>query len=376
MGSAAMAGKADRYSGGGLGYLAAPAGPPPPPPAVSYEEAATDSLTPTTTTAAFDDFFAYNLTEPVTIRKNESALVPILQAKVPADRVTLVSSDGANISQPLRALWITNSSGLTLDRGSFSIVENGNFGGEGLLDPIHPDEKRLLSYAADQAVHVTTEDRSLSFRHTSAIAAKGVLTLYRTDVSQLTYVIHNSAADPRTVVLEHPVENGLKLDASTPTPTETTPTVYRFRVEVAPGETKRLKIAGKRNQPTTYVLTKLDDDQLVFILNSTNHNAALEAALQPILTARRQLSDAQTAVNQTNARLTALRSDEDRQRANITALATADKSSRDRFVRDLNTTEDAISAAQKELATRTAAQEAAQTNLSTLIENLQLNETL
>jgi hypothetical protein len=364
-------GSGGSIGGGVMAYKAAA-----PAPAVSYEEAATDSLTPTTTTAAFDDFFAYNLTEPVTIRKNESALVPILQAKVAAYRVTLVSSDGTNISQPLRALWITNSSGLTLDRGSFSIVENGNFGGEGLLDPIHPDEKRLLSYAADQAVHVTIEDRSLSFRHTSAIAAKGVLTLYRTDVSQLTYVIHNSAADPRTVVLEHPVENGLKLDASTPTPTETTPTVYRFRVEVAPGETKRLKIAGKRNQPTTYVLTKLDDDQLLFILNSTNHNPALEAALQPILAARRQLSDAQVAVNQTNAHLTALRADEDRQRANITALANADKSSRDRFVRDLNTTEDAIASAQKELATRTAAQEAAQANLSTLIQNLQLNETL
>jgi hypothetical protein len=375
--SRGMAGMAGGSPGGVMGGIMGKAiAPPPPPPAVSYEEAATDSLTLDTTTAAFDDFFAYNLTEPVTIRKNESALVPILQAKVAADRVTLVSSDGDNISQPLRALWITNSSGLTLDRGSFSIVENGSFGGEGLLDPIHPDEKRLLSYAADQAVHVTTEDRNTNTRLTSITAAKGVLTLHSAEVSEITYVLHNSAADPRTIVLEHPVENGLKLDASTPAPTETTPTVYRFRIEAAPGETRRLKIAGKRNQLTVYQLTNADDNQLTLILNQTNHNSALEAALQPILTARRQLSDTQTAVNQTTARLTALRSDEDRQRANITALATADKSSRDRFVRDLNNTEDAISAAQKELATRTTAQEAAQSTLSTLIENLQLTQTL
>jgi hypothetical protein len=373
-GVAGMAAKSQGFMGNAAASVTVEAAAPPP--AVSYEDAATESLTPTTTTAAFDDFFAYNLTEPVTIRKNESALVPILQAKIPADRVTLVSSDGANISQPLRALWITNSSGLTLDRGSFSIVENGNFGGEGLLDPIHPDEKRLLSYAADQAVHVTTEDRATNTRLTSITAAKGVLTLHHAEVSEITYVLHNSAADPRTIVLEHPVENGFKLDASTPTPTETTPTVYRFRIEAAAGETKRLKIAGKRNQLTVYELTQSDDNQLTLILNQTNHNPALEAALQPILAARRQLSDAQTAVNQTNARLTSLRSDEDRQRANITALANADKSSRDRFVRDLNTTEDAITYAQKELATRTTAQEAAQATLSTLIENLQLTQTL
>jgi hypothetical protein len=370
-GSGIGPGSGGNIGGGYMAYKAAA-----PAPAVSYEDAATDSLTPTTTTAAFDDFFAYNLTESVTIRKNESALVPILQAKVAADRVTLVSSDGNTTSQPLRALWITNSSGLTLDRGSFSIVENGNFGGEGLLDPIHPDEKRLLSYAADQAVHVTTEDRNTNTRLTSITAAKGVLTLHRAEVSDITYVLHNSAADPRTIVLEHPVVNDLKLDPSTPTPIETTPTVYRFRIEAAPGETKRLKIAGKRNQLTVYELTQSDDNQLTLILNQTNHNPALTAALQPIFAARVHLFAAQTAVNQTNARLTALRADEDRQRANITALANADKSSRDRFVRDLNTTEDAIASAQKELATRTTAQEAAQSNLSTLIQNLQLNETL
>ena len=86
-----------------------------------------------TTTSAFDDFFEYTLTDPITIRKNESALVPILQTKLPVERVTLWSA-----SEPvsLRALWITNASSLTLDRGSFSIVEDGSFGGEGLLEDL------------------------------------------------------------------------------------------------------------------------------------------------------------------------------------------------------------------------------------------------
>jgi hypothetical protein len=122
-----------------------------------YQNLAATPSTPNTTTAAFDDYFAYNLTEPITIRKNESALVPILQTKIDAERVTLWSAPQQ--PTPLRALWITNTSNLTLDRGSFSIVEDGNFGGEGLLDPIHPAEKRLLSYAVDQAVRVTTESQ-------------------------------------------------------------------------------------------------------------------------------------------------------------------------------------------------------------------------
>ncbi len=359
-------------SGGSMGMMA-PA--PPPPPIENYEEAAASSLTTNTQTAAFDDFFQYTLTEPITIRKNESALVPILQSKIDADRVTLVSSNGSTTSQPLRALWIKNTTGLTLDRGSFSLVENGSFGGEGLFDPIHPNERRLLSYAADQAVHVSTESDKTSTRITSITAAKGVLVIHRGDVKEVTYVIHNSAADPRSVVIEHAVERGFTLD-STPKPDETTATVNRFRVEAAAGETVRLHIGAKSEGSTRYDLTRSDNSQLTFILNTAGNNPKLLAALNPVLDARRHVSEAQTAVDQTKARLTTLHTEEERQRANITALATADKASRDRFVNDLNHTEDQIISTQKELDTRTTALDATKLTLANLIENLQLNETL
>jgi hypothetical protein len=340
---------------------------------VDYAEAAEASIIPETKTAAFDDFFAYNLTDPVTIRKNESALVPILQAKVPADVVTLVSSNGYAVQQPLRALWITNTTNLTLDRGSFSLIENGAFGGEGLLDPIHPAEKRLLSYAADQAVHVTTESQNQSNHVDHVTASKGVLVLHRAEVREVTYVIHNAPATNRTVVLEHPVQKGYTLD-SDPKPEETTATVYRFRVSAAPGETVRLHVGVKHRGVTQYQLTRSDESQLALIVQQSNGVPGIEAALAPILEARRHVADAQTAVDQTNEKITALRNDEDRQRANITALQNADKASRDRFVHDLNKTEDEIAAAQAELATRTAALEAAKADLANRIESLQIDD--
>jgi hypothetical protein len=357
-------------------------GPPPSSPiSVSYEDAAQTSTAPNTSTAGFDDFFAYNLSEPVTIRQNESALVPIIQTKVDADRVTLVSSDGYSTAQPLRALWITNSSRLTLDRGSFSIIEDGNFGGEGLLDPIHPGEKRLLSYAADQAIHATVEGNR-STQHLAHIsAAKGVLKLTRAEFHEVTYVVHNAAADPRTVVLEEPVVTGYILDSETPgstdpKPAETTPTVYRYRLAVPPGDTVRLHTAATRHGVTTYSLTNSDENLFAAILNETQDNPTLKTALQPILDARRRVADAQTAVTQTNARLNGLRSDEERQRANITALKDADKGSRDRFVNDLNKTEDAVNAAQTDLATRTSTLDAAKADLANRIESLQIDETV
>jgi hypothetical protein len=336
----------------------------------SYSELAEKSVTAKSSTAAFDDYFAYNLTEPITIRKNESAMVPILQTKIDAERVTLWS---ARQPTPLRALWITNTSNLTLDRGSFSIVEDGNFGGEGLLDPIHPDEKRLLSYAVDQAVHVSLDPQSNTSRVTSISAAKGVIILHNTQVAKTTYDVRNAADEARTVVVEQPIRAGYTLDTDV-TPAEKTSTAYRFRVEIKANETEHLTVTESEPGETRYQLSDSDDAQLKIILDQTGHNSTLETALAPIFEARRHLEDLQSALNKANSRLVDLQSDEQRQRENVAALAKIDAASRERFVRGLNKTEDQIINAQKELNAAMKAVDAAKDDLANKIESLQIDE--
>src|SRR6185437_5642763 len=93
------------------------------------------------------DYFEYDIKQKITIDKNQSALVPILQSPIEAQKVTHWNAD----SQPLRALWIKNTSGQILDDGTFSVLDADTFAGEGIMESIHPDERRLLSYAADPA---------------------------------------------------------------------------------------------------------------------------------------------------------------------------------------------------------------------------------
>jgi hypothetical protein len=106
------------------------------------------------------DFFEYKIKQKITIGKNQSALVPILQAHIEAEKVTLWNAESA----PLRALWIKNTTGQVLDAGSFNVLEAETFAGEGVLATIHPDERRLLSYAGDAAVHVKySKSRTAAF---------------------------------------------------------------------------------------------------------------------------------------------------------------------------------------------------------------------
>jgi phage shock protein A len=147
-------------------------------------------------------------------------------------------------------------------------------------------------------------------------------------------------------------------------------------VAVPAGETVRLAVGEVVPGEARFVLTNSDEDQLALILNETGHNTALVAALDPVLAARRAEADAEDTVDKVNKQIESLRADEDRQRSNVTALAAADKASRDRFVHDLNMTEDKIAAAQKDLAAAQTAQQNAQDDLDKKIEAIQLDEKL
>jgi hypothetical protein len=144
------------------------------------------------------EMFEYAIKQKITIGKNQSALVPILQSPIDVEKVSLWSvsendsddSDDGKPSRALRALWITNSSGQTLDSGTFNILEGDTFAGEGLIDTVHPAERRLLSYAADTAIHVAEKEETSEKPVSHVRIAKGLMVLTKEERGILKYTIH------------------------------------------------------------------------------------------------------------------------------------------------------------------------------------------
>ena len=353
----------NRFTGGGLAPLA------------NYDTLAQDSITPNTSAAAFDDYFEYTLTDPITIRKNESALVPILQTRVPVERVTLWSEQN---QVALRALWITNSSTLTLDRGSFSIVEGGSFGGEGLLDPIHPAERRLLSYAADQAVRVSISGQENSRQIERVTIAKGLLTERSVDVSELTYDVRNAAPETRTVILEHPVRNGYTLDPGTPKPDETTPTLDRFRVLATPGQTAHLHLSERHTGFERIQLTSRSQDQLELILQNAKASPAALAALQPAFDAHNRVVALDQQISRAEDEVKTITADQARIRDNLKALngTVEEKALASRYTGELNSQEDRLTALRAQIAQLRTQRTAADEDFQAKLQAIQFDETI
>jgi hypothetical protein len=315
-------------------------------------------------TNAFDDFFEYALTAPVTIHKNESAMVPILQQDLPAEHVTLWSEKEPT---PLRAVWLENTSKLTLDSGSFSIFESGEFAGEGLLDPIHPGEKRLLSYATDQAVRVkvTARDGKRTIHHLSF--HKGVIVETHMNVDSATYSATNSADVDRVVLIEHArrnngwtLDDGLKAE-------ESTPGLYRFKVPVAAHSTAKLEV---RQRGPEYVTVDLRSNprQEDFLLQLVKDVPDALDKLKPVIDAQAALTDLDRRIEESKKTEETAAADEARDRENLTALKGNDAAKR--FVDELNKAEDQLQATRKQTADLEAQKKAAEGKLNDLISGI------
>lgn len=321
-------------------------------------------------TNAFDDFFEYALTQPVTIHKNESAMVPILQQELPATHVTLWSDAHRT---PLRAIWLENTSKLTLDSGSFSIFESGEFAGEGLLDPIHPGEKRLLSYAVDQAVKVRPQALNGTRKLNHIAVHDGVMVETTSEVTENTYTIANAGDEPRAVVVEHRRRGDAELESETK-PDETTATTYRFKVTVGPHQVTELHVKERANQRETVEIGKRVSDDSSFLITVSKYSPELEKKLQPAIAAEGELETISDKLVENDEKQEKLNQDEARVRENVTALKGNDAAKR--FVDELNQAEDELQAAKKEHADLQAQRDAAQEKLDGFIASLSFDSDL
>jgi hypothetical protein len=295
-------------------------------------------------TNAFDDFFQYALTQPVTIHKNESAMVPILQQDLPAEHLTIWSQKQPT---PLRAVLLENKSKLTLDSGSFSIFESGEFAGEGLLDPIHPGEKRLLSYAADQAVRVKVVDSDSKRTLHHVKIGLGVIIETHMDVISETYSATNSADVDRVVLIEHPRRNnGWALDEGVKA-VETSPSLYRFRLPVAAHSTEKLEVRERGPEHTSVELSS-DEDQTEYLLDLVKRVPNALDELKPVIDAQTALAELDRRIAESRKAEQTASADEARDRENLTALKGNDAAKR--FVDELNRAEDQLQTARKQTA--------------------------
>jgi len=319
------------------------------------------------------DYFEYNIKQNTTIGKNQSALVPILQSRIEAEKVTLWSASGNQ--RPLRALWIKNASGLILDSGTFNIIDSGTFAGEGLFETVHPDERRLLSYAADTAVRVTADSEFKNQPVSHVRIAKGVIFITREQRNKVKYTVRNSDTASRQVVIEHPVREGWKLVEANK-PEETSATHHRFRVAVEPSKTSELTVEEFHPEETLSQLTDLTDNQVDVLSVENRMTPALEQAFRSVLDHKNRIGRLQAEINSRQQELNSINRDQARIRENMKALkgSAEEKALLQRYTKQLDSQEDRLNSLTKEISDLQQKQSQEEQKLEEIVQKITLDE--
>jgi len=360
---------------GGMG-----GGPPPPKPSSVDEEEveeARDESEPVAKGSSLGDLFEYKLKERVTIRKNQSALVPILQTDITAEKVSLWS-ESLGVARPLRALWVNNSSSMTLDSGSFSVLDSNTFAGEGLMEAIKPGERRLLSYATDLGLLVDAKLDSDRERVTRTSISRGTMTTTRELREKKTYIVRNEDTKARTLVIEHPSRPEWKLAADGPKPEEKAIGLYRFRLSMEPKKTERLVINEAKPLYTQYSLSSITNDQIESFLVQESINPQIEKALRAIVAQKKVAADLDGAVKEQQKAIDQIFTDQGRLRENMKALkgSAEEKTLLQRYTRQLDEEETQLDALRKKKQDTEAQQKLANAVLQNMIQELQMDVTL
>jgi len=265
------------------------------------------------------ELFEYRIAQPVTIRKNESAMLPFLQQKIDA-RKLLIYTEGQASEHPMNAAELTNSTGKTLDGGPITVYDGGAYGGEALMETLKAADKRLIGYAVDLGTRVTTAFDSKAAVVREMHATRGLMTIKSAMEETRTYTARNLDPKAKTLIIEHPLRKGYTL--LNQKPAEKTSSNYRFEIALGPNATQTFAVSEEHVFDQSLQISSFTPDSILVYVRNNQLSDAGKRQLQQIADQKKLIAENDAAIADAAAQVTSLTSDETRIRQNIASLNT------------------------------------------------------
>ena len=280
------------------------------------------------------DLFEYKIEQPVSVERNRSALIPIIQTRMEGERVSIFreakpdddeEDDEAEQVQkanprPMSGLLLKNVTGITFEGGSLTVLDRDAYAGEALMERLKPKEQRLISFALDLGTLMRVEQNQDREPARLVKVVNGVFQAHYFKSDKKLYRLTNQTDKPRTVYIEHPVRKGWILSDLYARPDYTTARFYRFRVELKGFESKELVVAENLGMMDKYNLTDLSPKDLDVFVASKFIDDPTRVRLAKLIDLRMRINEINAKVQQSEVESEAITKDQERFRENIEAL--------------------------------------------------------
>jgi hypothetical protein len=317
---------------------------------------------------------AFILPYKVSVAAGQSLVVPLIDRELPAHRVDLYQPATTPV-HPLAAIELTNAAGTGLPPGVLTLYQQGDHGAEYLGDArlaaFPAGDKRLLSYAIDNKVSITSESTSQQ-PIVKATIAGGVMHLTRLNRMTTTDHIASSAPPPRLIVEKMALGGNWRLATPPADQVERTPGgAYRIPATLDAKGNGILTIVEEQPVEESIQLLDLGDDQLGVYVAARELDPKLHQALADLAQRRQTVARQQGELDRLNETRTHLTDDEERLRDNYTALKD-DPAMRKSTLDKLKASETAIDDNSAAIAKATTTLATAQADLAAYVNGLKL----
>lgn len=314
------------------------------------------------------ELFEYRFSTPVTVKKDESAMLPFLQQKIGSRKLLIYSENYGE--HPMNAAELTNSTGKTLDGGPITVFDANSYAGEALMTTLKASDKRLISYAVDLGTRVTTQFDSSRNVVREIHVNRGMLTARSAMQETTTYTIRNVDQRPKTLIIEHAERPEYKL--LNQKPAETTTNAYRFEVKLGADSTEKFPVNEERVYDTTTAVSSLTPDVLLTYVQNKAISDAARRQLQQILDLKRQIAGQDNEIRQLDGDINNLIQDQNRIRQNITSLnqVSGQQDQVQKYARQLAMQESQLAGVRDHQSDLKKQRTTAESSLSALIEKL------
>ncbi len=298
--------------------------------------------------------FSYDVSQPVTVGPFESAMVPIVVTDVTATPLS-VYNEATLADHPLRAVRLTNDTGLHLAAGTVTIYSAGVFAGTAQLSDVVPGESRMLQYAVDLDVSLLRTSSNAAEQVTAVKLEGGLIEATTSTRRTTTVAITSATTDPRFLVVELPRLAGFDVVAPQPAPV-ITDAAYRFGVALNGGSDTVptqlscqagadcvLEVVLERKDNRTTTLASVGVDTLAFYLQNVTLSATDRATVEQIVDLQRQAAAKRADLNAVEMSIATVHEEQARIRQNMTALQQSSQLYQ-RYVTDLTAQEDSLAA--------------------------------
>ena len=264
------------------------------------------------------DYFQYVIDNKVTLPRQKSALLPIINDKVEAERVSIFN-ESVQAKFPLLGLKFKNTSGQNLMQGPITIYEGSTYAGDARVMDLQPNEERLVAYAVDQSIEVKAEVKNAPQQLVGVKIVKGIMHTTHKLRETKNYLVKNRSKQDHTLIIEHPVRPDWTL-VTPEKPSERSRDFYRFQFKVSAGKPVTFPVIDEQSRVQLVMLNTIDDKTVQIFMASPVTSPKIKEALSKAMALRNQLSDTQRELAQVQTQLKAISEDQTRMRANLERL--------------------------------------------------------